>query len=86
MRCISTNRKSALKFRAHILQAAEDQFSAHGYGGASTKEIARAADVHESSLFRIFGTKEQIFAETFDAMLLRKMDPTRYIHCFDRSG
>lgn len=76
----------ASKVRAHILHAAEDQFAAHGYAGASTKLIAYAADVHESSLFRLFGSKEQLFSETFDAMLLRRLSPARFIPCFDRPG
>lgn len=43
-----------------ILAAAIQLFSEKGFRGASTREIARCADLSEVTLFRHFATKEQL--------------------------
>jgi AcrR family transcriptional regulator len=45
-----------------ILAAAIRQFSRAGYHGTSTAELAKVADVREPSIFRIFRSKENLFA------------------------
>ncbi|MBX2875705.1 MAG: TetR/AcrR family transcriptional regulator [Saprospiraceae bacterium] len=49
-----------------ILEAAKVLFAEKGYRGVSTKKIAEAAKVNEVTLFRIFGSKEKLFEETFE--------------------
>jgi len=44
-----------------MLEAARELFASEGYGGATTKEIARRADVSEAVLFRNFSSKETLF-------------------------
>jgi AcrR family transcriptional regulator len=44
-----------------LISAARDLFSSQGYAGASTRDIARRADVSEALLFRHFGTKASLF-------------------------
>ena len=51
----------ASKIASRILTSAVSCFSAKGYSGTSTKEIALAADVTEGSVFRLFGSKEALF-------------------------
>ncbi len=46
--------------REKLVDAAYQCFSQKGYLGTTTKEIARVAGVSEMTLFRIFGTKENI--------------------------
>lgn len=46
--------------RERLLQAAIEVFSTAGYVGATTREIARVADVSEVTLFRHFQSKEQL--------------------------
>lgn len=46
-----------------ILQASLDLFSKRGYVGTTTREIARAAEVTEVTLFRHFSSKEKLFEE-----------------------
>lgn len=46
-----------------IIKAAFKLFSQKGYLGATTKEIAKLANVAEVTLFRYFKTKEQLFIE-----------------------
>ncbi|WP_016952951.1 TetR/AcrR family transcriptional regulator [Anabaena sp. PCC 7108] len=46
--------------RDRLLKAAIEVFSTEGYVGATTREIARLADVSEVTLFRHFQSKEQL--------------------------
>ena len=55
--------KTGLGTRERILDAALQLFSAKGVCGASTREIARSADISEVTLFRHFPTKEQLLEE-----------------------
>src|SRR5262245_47572801 len=56
-----TARKSADERRDEILDVAFIAFGAHGYDGTSTEDIAKAAGVSQPYLFRLFGTKKQLF-------------------------
>ncbi len=44
-----------------ILDAAQAVFAEEGWLGATTQQIARAAEVNEVTLFRHFGTKKALF-------------------------
>jgi AcrR family transcriptional regulator len=44
-----------------ILVAAANVFAAHGYGGATTREIARVARVSEALLYRHFPSKRALY-------------------------
>jgi len=44
-----------------IIRAALKVFSEEGYKGATTRNIASRAGVNESTLFRIFGTKDALY-------------------------
>jgi AcrR family transcriptional regulator len=48
--------------RAQILEAAESVFIMKGYHGATTREIARAADMAEGTLYNYFASKRDLFA------------------------
>lgn len=49
--------------RAHILEAAASLFGQHGYRGTTTRRIASDAGVSEVTLFRLFGTKDELLRE-----------------------
>lgn len=49
--------------REKIKKAALEIFSEEGFKGATTRGIAKAADVNESTVFRIFGSKDKLFKE-----------------------
>jgi AcrR family transcriptional regulator len=55
---------TADKRRADVLQAAMGIFARDGINGASTEEIAAAAGISQPYLFRLFGTKRELFLET----------------------
>jgi len=49
-----------------ILWAAEKLFSEKGFKGATTKELAARAGVHEAVLFRHFENKRELYRATID--------------------
>ncbi len=49
--------------RGRITQAASDLFATKGYAGTTTRAIAESAGVNEVTLFRHFGSKENLARE-----------------------
>ena len=60
----SVMRKTADERREAVLAAALHEFAAKGLHGASTDEIAKAAGISQPYLFRLFGTKKELYLET----------------------
>jgi AcrR family transcriptional regulator len=58
---VSVERKSREERREEILDAAQQVFAESGYHGASTEEIARRAGISQPYIFRLFGTKKDLF-------------------------
>ena len=58
---VTTERKSKEERREEILDAAQHVFAERGYHGASTEEIARRAGISQPYIFRLFGTKKDLF-------------------------
>ena len=52
--------------RARILAATREIYSSHGSRGTTTREVAVRAGVNEATLFRHFGTKQQLLSEMLD--------------------
>src|SRR5438477_10730175 len=57
----TTIRKTQVERREEILDAALDEFAEHGYHGGSTEGIARRAGISQPYVFRLFGTKQELF-------------------------
>jgi AcrR family transcriptional regulator len=64
-----TTRKSAAERRDEILEAALVEFAAHGLDGGSTEAIAKAVGISQPYVFRLFGTKKQLFMATVERCL-----------------
>src|SRR5882762_10491980 len=58
---LSTERKSKEERREDILDAAIAEFAQKGLHGASTEEIARLAGISQPYVFRLFGTKKELY-------------------------
>jgi AcrR family transcriptional regulator len=58
---VTTERKSKEERREEILDAALGVFAERGLEGASTEEIARRAGISQPYVFRLFGTKKELF-------------------------
>jgi AcrR family transcriptional regulator len=54
-------RKSKEARREEILDAAVGVFAEHGLHGASTEEIAKLAGISQPYVFRLFGTKKELY-------------------------
>jgi AcrR family transcriptional regulator len=59
-----SNRKSAEERRDDILEAALVEFAERGLHGASTEEIAKRAGISQPYVFRLFGSKKDLFKAT----------------------
>jgi AcrR family transcriptional regulator len=57
-------RRDGIQTREAILDAAREQFAAHGFEGATMRAIARAADVDPALVSYYFGTKSGLFVES----------------------
>jgi AcrR family transcriptional regulator len=54
-------RMSAEERREAILRAATQEFASTGYHGTSTETIAERAGISQPYLFRLFGTKKELY-------------------------
>src|SRR6202007_962577 len=59
-----TTRLTAAERRQDVLDAAMVEFAERGYEGTSTEDIARRAGISQPYLFRLFGTKKELFVAT----------------------
>ena len=57
----TTRRSTAAARRDEVLDAAMIEFAERGFEGASTEDIARRAGISQPYLFRLFGTKKELF-------------------------
>jgi len=58
---VATERKTAEERREAVLDAALEEFAARGLHGASTEAIAKRAGISQPYVFRLFGTKKELF-------------------------
>jgi AcrR family transcriptional regulator len=73
-------RQTADERREAVLAAAAREFARTGLHGASTDSIARAAGISQPYLFRLFGTKKELYLAT----TARKMEETYQV--FERAS
>jgi AcrR family transcriptional regulator len=57
----ATTRQTAEERREDVLAAAVEEFARAGYHGASTDAIARRAGISQPYLFRLFGSKKDLY-------------------------
>jgi AcrR family transcriptional regulator len=70
-------RKSAEERREQILEAALVEFAARGLDGGSTEAIARAVGISQPYVFRLFGTKKQLFIASVERCLRGTLEMMR---------
>ena len=61
-----SSRQTADERRTAVLAAAITEFALAGYAGTSTEAIATRAGISQPYLFRLFGTKKDLFVATFN--------------------
>jgi AcrR family transcriptional regulator len=70
----TTTRQTAEERRTAVLEAARHEFAQHGLHGASTDAIARRAGISQPYLFRLFGTKKELYLETVRRCLSQTLE------------
>jgi AcrR family transcriptional regulator len=55
------SKRTTEELRRRLLEAAAELFATRGYGGTTTKEIARRAETTEAAIFRVYRSKEELF-------------------------
>src|SRR5690242_4769031 len=58
---MTTTRMSAADRKDAVLEAALVEFAERGFAGTSTEDIARRAGISQPYLFRLFGTKKELY-------------------------
>ena len=69
-----TTRKTADERREEILVVALEEFGEGGLHGTSTETIARKVGISQPYLFRLFGTKKELYLETIRRCLLETLE------------
>ena len=69
-----TERKTAEERREAVLGAAMVAFARGGLHGTSTDEIAHMAGISQPYLFRLFGTKKQLFIATVERCMSETLE------------
>jgi AcrR family transcriptional regulator len=64
-------RLTAEERRAAVIRAAIVEFAKRGYAGTSTEDIAARARISQPYLFRLFGSKRDLFVATMAAVYSR---------------
>lgn len=57
----ASGRRTAEERREAVLEAARAEFAVTGYHGTSTEAIAESAGISQPYLFRLYGTKKELF-------------------------
>jgi AcrR family transcriptional regulator len=70
----TTTRKTAEERREEILAVALEEFGEHGLDGSSTDTIARKAGISQPYLFRLFGTKKELYLESVRRCLSQTLE------------
>ena len=70
---IKGERLSADERRATILDAAVAEFAIHGLYGASTETIAARIGISQPYIFRLFGTKKELFIASIELIYDRML-------------
>ena len=70
-------RQTAEVRKAAVLEAAKHEFAQHGLHGASTDAIARRAGISQPYLFRLFGSKKELFLAVNDACFAETLETFR---------
>jgi len=73
----TSTRQTAEERREEVLAAAVSEFARAGFHGASTDAIARSAGISQPYLFRLFGSKKELFLAVTDMCFQRTLDAFR---------
>ena len=70
----TATRQTAEERRIAVIAAAREEFAHKGFYGASTETIARAAGISQPYLFRLFGSKKELYRATISRCMRRTLE------------
>jgi AcrR family transcriptional regulator len=70
----TATRQTAEERREAVLEAAGREFAKHGFHGASTDAIARSAGISQPYLFRLFGSKKELYVASVRRCFRRMLE------------
>jgi AcrR family transcriptional regulator len=73
----TSTRQTAAERRTTVLEAANVEFALRGLHGASTDAIARRAGISQPYLFRLFGSKKELFIAAVEDCFSRTLESFR---------
>jgi AcrR family transcriptional regulator len=73
----TATRQTAEERRGAVIEAGRHEFARHGLHGASTDAIARQAGISQPYLFRLFGSKKELFLAVNEACFARTLETFR---------
>jgi AcrR family transcriptional regulator len=73
----TATRQTAEERREAVIEAGRHEFARHGLHGASTDAIARQAGISQPYLFRLFGSKKELFLAVNEACFARTLETFR---------
>jgi AcrR family transcriptional regulator len=73
----TATRQTAEARREAVIEAARHEFARHGLHGASTDAIARSAGISQPYLFRLFGSKKDLFLAVNEWCFARTLETFR---------
>jgi AcrR family transcriptional regulator len=76
---VAVSKPAVEETRLRILTATRELYALKGSRGTTTREVAERAGVNEATLFRHFGTKQQLLS----AMLDHFTESSSYIHAIE---
>lgn len=68
-----------------IKNCALEIFAAHGFSGASTRQIAEKAGISETLIFQLFKSKEELYKESFKSLLYGNLFDDLQKHADDKN-
>jgi AcrR family transcriptional regulator len=75
---VVVERKSKEERLEAVLDAALHEFGERGFHGASTENIARAAGISQPYVFRLFGTKQELFKAVVERCFSETLEMFRH--------
>jgi len=70
----TATRQTAEERREAVLEAAREEFARSGFHGGSTDAIARAAGISQPYLFRLFGSKKELYVASVRRCFRRTLE------------
>jgi AcrR family transcriptional regulator len=70
---------ASTKVKTHVLAAGIKLFAESGYYGTTTRDLAKESGISEGSIYRVFESREKLFAVALSEVINRALDPAQLL-------